>query len=86
MIKQYIGEITDPDHCRMVSTSDVFTPAGRTKIQVVWTSAQSRSMSASCEFTNHILGIATDEFLATLAEHNITIERAAATEQASAAA
>jgi hypothetical protein len=30
MIQQYIGEITDPHHCRMVSTSDVFTPAGRT--------------------------------------------------------
>jgi hypothetical protein len=30
MIQQYIGEITDPDHCRIVSSSDVFTPAGRT--------------------------------------------------------
>jgi hypothetical protein len=86
MIQQYIGEITDPHHCRMVSTSDVFTPAGRTKIRVVWDLSVEPLDERSCEFTNHILGIATDEFLATLAEHNITIEQAAATEQAAASA
>jgi hypothetical protein len=86
MIQQYIGEITDPDHCRMVSTSDVFTPAGRTKIRVVWDLSVEPLNERSCEFTNHILGIATDEFLATLAEHNIAIEQAAATEQAAASA
>jgi hypothetical protein len=40
----------------------------------------------TCEFTNHVLGIATDEFLATLADHNVTIEQAAATEQDAASA
>jgi hypothetical protein len=86
MIQQYVGEITDPDHCRMVSTSDVFTSAGRTKIQVVWDLSVESLDERSCEFTNHVLGIATDEFLATLAEHNITIEQAAATERAAASA
>ncbi|TDT94139.1 acyl dehydratase [Streptomyces sp. 846.5] len=36
MIQHYVGEITEPHHCRMVSVSDVFTPAGRSKVQVTW--------------------------------------------------
>ncbi len=28
--------LSAPDHCRMVSTSDVFTPVGRTTVRVVW--------------------------------------------------
>jgi hypothetical protein len=36
MIQHYIGEITEPHLCRMVSLSDAFTPNGRTKVQVLW--------------------------------------------------
>jgi hypothetical protein len=31
MVQHYIEEIGQPDHQRLVSTSDVFTPTGRTK-------------------------------------------------------
>src|ERR1700688_367982 len=36
MVQHYIEEIGHPDHLRLVSTSDVFTPTGRTKIGVIW--------------------------------------------------
>ena len=35
-VQHYIEEIGQPDHLRLVSTSDVFTPTGRTKIGVIW--------------------------------------------------
>ena len=36
IVQHYVEEIGQPDHLRLVSTSDVFTPAGRTKIGVIW--------------------------------------------------
>ena len=36
MVQHYVEEIGTPDHLRLVSTSDVFTSAGRTKIGVIW--------------------------------------------------
>jgi hypothetical protein len=35
MVQHYIEEIGQPDHLRLVSNSDVFTPTGRTKIGVI---------------------------------------------------
>lgn len=32
VVQHYVGDITEAAHCRMVSTSDVFTPKGRTKV------------------------------------------------------
>lgn len=86
MIQEYVDEVTDRDHCRMVSTAEVFTPLGRTKLQVVWELNVQPLDDHSCEFTNHIMGIATAEFLALLDEHNVSVERAAATEQEAATA
>jgi hypothetical protein len=34
MVQHYVEESGQPDHLRLVSTSDVFTPAGRTKVGV----------------------------------------------------
>ena len=36
MVQHYVAEVHEPHHCRMVSLSDVQTPAGWTKIQVIW--------------------------------------------------
>jgi len=36
MIQHYIAEVHQPDHCRMVSLSDLQTPMGWTKVQVIW--------------------------------------------------
>src|ERR1700733_4734809 len=34
-VQHYIEEVARPDHLRLVSTSDVFTPTGRTRIGVI---------------------------------------------------
>jgi hypothetical protein len=36
IVQYYVEEIGQPDHLRLVSTSDVFTTTGRTKIGVIW--------------------------------------------------
>src|ERR1035438_132815 len=35
IVQHYVEEIGQPNHLRLVSTSDVFTPTGRTKIGVI---------------------------------------------------
>src|SRR5271170_5802055 len=34
--QHYIGEIRESHFCRMVSISDSISPAGRTRLQVIW--------------------------------------------------
>ena len=36
MVQHYVEEVAEPDHLRLVSTSDLFTPTGRTTIGVIW--------------------------------------------------
>jgi hypothetical protein len=85
MIQHYVGEITEKRHCRMVSHSDVYTPAGRTKIQVIWDLSVKPIDDQHCEYTNSVRGLATPEFLTFIAEHGITFEQAAAARQAASA-
>jgi hypothetical protein len=35
MVQHYIEEIGQPDHLRLFSNSDLFTPTGRTKVGVI---------------------------------------------------
>jgi hypothetical protein len=81
MINKYVAEVTDAHHCRMVSTSDVFSPLGRTTSHVVWDLSVEPIDAQSCEYINHVKATATDEFLAFLAEHGTPFERAAAAHQ-----
>jgi hypothetical protein len=81
MINKYVAEISDAHHCRMVSTSDVFSPLGRTTSHVVWDLSVEPIDAESCEYVNHVKALATDDFLAFLDEHGIPFERAAATHQ-----
>jgi hypothetical protein len=77
MIQQYVGDTTDPDHCRMVSLSDVFSPQGRTPTQVVWDLSVKAVDDQHSEYTNSVVASAPDEFLAFIKEHGITFEEAA---------
>jgi hypothetical protein len=86
MIQKYVGEITGPDHCRMVSISEVFSPLGRTTSQVVWDLSVEPIDDQSCEYINHVKATATDEFLAFLDQHGIPFAQAAATHQEAAVA
>jgi hypothetical protein len=51
MIQHYVGEVVTPALCRMVSTSDAFTPNGRTRAQVTWTLSVKHVDDRTCEPT-----------------------------------
>ncbi|GHH85991.1 hypothetical protein GCM10018793_56250 [Streptomyces sulfonofaciens] len=77
MVQHYVGEITEPHHCRLVSDSDVFAPQGRTSVQVVWDLSVTALGEDRCEYTNAVTAHPTDAFLAFLRDHGIPFERAA---------
>lgn len=83
VVQHYVGEITEAAHCRMVSTSDVFTPNGRTKVQVIWDLSVKKIDDKRCEYTNGVISHPTEEFLAFIKEHGITWEKAQADRQQS---
>ncbi|MFK3736966.1 hypothetical protein [Massilia sp. TN1-12] len=83
VVQHYVGEITEPAHCRMVSTSDVFTPNGRTKVQVIWDLSVRKIDDTRCEYTNSVVSHPTEEFLAFIKEHGIAWEKAQADRQQS---
>ena len=62
------------DHLRLVSTSDVFTPTGRTKIGVIWDLSVKKIDDKTCEFTNTVQTCATPELLDFLGKQGIPLE------------
>src|SRR5271155_2402286 len=81
VVQHYVAEVHEPHFCRMVSISDSISPAGRTKLQVVWELSVKKVDDYSCEYTNHIHSTAIDQTLAFLEEHNISLESARAARQ-----
>jgi hypothetical protein len=81
MVQNYIGEITDKNHCRMVSQSDAFTPNGRTKVQVIWDLSVRKIDDGHSEYTNSVIAHPTPEFLEFIKRHGVTFEDAAAARQ-----
>jgi putative intracellular protease/amidase len=71
VVQHYVAEIHGPHFCRMVSISDSLSPAGHTKLQVVWELSVKKIDEQTCEYTNHIHSTAIDQTLAFLREHNI---------------
>ena len=82
MVQHYVAEISEPHHCRMVSLSDVQTPNGWTKIQVIWDLSVTALDSGSCRYTNRVISYPTQAFLETLKVAGISFEAAAADRQA----
>src|SRR5215471_13550656 len=82
MVQHYVAEVHEPHHCRMVSLSDVQTPAGWTKIQVIWDLSVTALDSGSCRYTNQVLSYPTSAFLETLEAAGISFEDAVADRQA----
>ncbi|MRX10945.1 hypothetical protein GJ697_24285 [Pseudoduganella sp. FT25W] len=76
VVQHYVGEVTEASHCRMVSTSDVFTPNGRTKVQVIWDLSVRKIDAQRSEYTNAVISHPTEEFLAFIKEHGIAWEQA----------
>jgi hypothetical protein len=75
MIQHHVAEVREPHLCRVVSLSDAITPAGRTKVQVLWELSVRKLDSQTCQYSNHIHASATEEFMAFLKEHNIPFEK-----------
>lgn len=76
MVQHYVAEIARPSLCRMVSTSDAFTPNGRTRVQVIWTLSVKKIDENTCEYTNSVVAHPTQEFLDFIAEHGTPFEDA----------
>jgi hypothetical protein len=81
MIQHYVAETATPHLCRMVSTSDAFTPNGRTRVQIIWTLSVKPVDDTHCEYTNSVVGHPTAAFMDFIAAHNISFEQAAAARQ-----
>lgn len=82
VVQHYVGEVTDPQYCKMVSISDVFTPHGRTKVQVIWELSAKGLPDGRTEYTNSVTSHPTDDFLAFVEKNGLTFEQAARDRQA----
>jgi hypothetical protein len=74
VVQHYVEEIGEPDHLRLVSHSDLFTPTGRTKIDVVWDLQVTGIDDDSCLFTNTVHSSAPPEMLEFLARQGLAFE------------
>jgi hypothetical protein len=74
MVQHYIEEMSRPDHLRLVSDSDVFTPSGRTMIVVTWDRRVEKIDDRTCELTNTVHRAATPELLQFLAKQGIPFD------------
>lgn len=77
VIQHYVGEVVEKHRCLMVSTSDVFTPAGRTRVQVIWELSAKGLSDGRTEYTNSVLSHPTEDFLNFISKHGVTFEQAA---------
>ena len=66
----------------MVSHSDVYSPNGRSKVQVIWDLSVKPVDKEHCEYTNSVVALTTPEFVTFIEKHGITLEQAAAARQA----
>jgi hypothetical protein len=74
IVQHYVEEVGEPDHLRLVSRSDLFTPAGRTMIDVIWDLRVSRIDDHSCMFTNTVRSSATTDMLDLLAKQGLAFD------------
>jgi hypothetical protein len=81
IVQHYVAEVKEPALCHMVSISDAINKNGRTKVKVEWTLSARKIDDQMTEYTNYIHASATDEFMAFIREHGITLEQAAAARQ-----
>jgi hypothetical protein len=81
IVQHYVAEVKEPVLCRMVSISDAINKNGRTKVKVEWTLSARKLDDETTEYTNHIHASATDEFIAFIQEHGVTLEQVAGARQ-----
>ncbi len=82
LIQHYVGNVVSPEHCRLVSESDSFTPVGRTSLGVIWELTVTDTGENKCVLTNRVVVLSTPAYESFLAEHGIAHDPAAAEGQA----
>lgn len=78
LVQHYVGEVVSPNHCRLVSTSDSFTPVGRTTLGVTWELTVTADGDERSLFSNRVIVSPTDDYRDLLHRHRIPLERAVA--------
>ncbi len=79
IISHYYEEVSEKDHCRVVSTSDVLmAQGGRTKLHITWELKVSPAENGRCTFLNRVAVHATPEFHKFLADNKIDAAQAQA--------
>ncbi|PTR31894.1 putative ester cyclase [Rhodococcus sp. OK519] len=78
MIHHFVGEVVEPHHCRMVSTSEALADEGRTTVEVIWELRAQPTDDGRCTISDRISVVPTGDYFAFLDEHAITFEDAAA--------
>ena len=74
LVQHYVEEVGEPDHLRLVSTSDLFTPTGRTTIGVIWDLSVKRVDDHTCEFTNYVRSSFTPELRDFIGKQGIPLD------------
>ena len=74
MVQHYVEKLGKKDHLVLESVSDVFTPTGRTTINVMWELSVKAIDGGRCEFTNHVRTTPTKELLSFLDRQGIPFD------------
>lgn len=82
VVQQYRFEIAEAHYCKMVSVSDVLTPAGWTTTQVIWELRMENIGGGRCRYTNTVTSHPTGDFLEFIAQQGQSFDAAAQARQA----
>lgn len=82
VVQHYVAEVAEAHHCHMVSLSDVQTPVGWTKVQVIWDLTVAAVDATTCQLTNLVITHPTDDFLDALPATGLSFDQSAADLQA----
>jgi hypothetical protein len=74
MVQHYVEDLGEKHHCRVLSISDVLASTGWTTTNVLWELSVKPIDTETCEFTNHVIGSSTPEFLKVLAKSGVPLE------------
>ncbi|MGF7162216.1 pimeloyl-ACP methyl ester carboxylesterase [Rhodoligotrophos appendicifer] len=74
MVQHYVETLAKKDHLILESASDIFTPTGRTTLHIKWELSVRAIDGQRCEFTNHVVSTATDEFRSFLDRQGIPFD------------
>ena len=74
MVQHYVEKLAQKDHLILESVSDLFTPSGRTTINIIWELSAKALDAGRCEFTNHVRSSATPDMVAFLERQGIAFD------------